>query len=115
PLSWLASRGVFSQTSLTAVPPFFQSGELKCVVQPTDPSIDRHNAIQGRAAVFGADGQTIGYSAIGFLRLVDGPYNGRISLDGVPYSQCPDEQHFVFQSSVAGQPDTETEIVIAPC
>ncbi len=114
PLSWLASRGLFSH-ALTAVPPFFQTGELKCIVQPDDVGLDRHNAIQGRAAVFGADGQTIGYSAVGFLRLVEGPYTSLISLDGATYSQCPDEQHFVFQSSVALQPDTETEIVLAPC
>lgn len=115
PLSWLASRGVFSQTSSTAVPPFSQTGELKCIVQPDDVGLDRHNAIQGRAVVFGADGQTIGYSAVGFLRLVEGPYTSLISLDGVTYSQCPDEQHFVFLSSVAGQAETETEIVLAPC
>ncbi|MEO8602718.1 MAG: hypothetical protein ABI629_09085 [bacterium] len=117
PLSWLASKGLFT-TSLTAIPPFFgSSGELKCFVQPDDgqESIDQHNTIQGRAAVFGADGQTIGYSAVGFLRLSDGPYNGIIPLDGNTYAQCPDEQHFVFLSSEAGNPLTESEIVLAPC
>lgn len=114
PLSWLASRGVFNNTSFTAVPPFSASGELKCIVQPDEEGLDRHNAIQGRAAVFGADGQTIGYSAVGFLRLVDGPLENVIPLDGVTYSQCPDEQHFVFQSSTAAAA-TESEIVIAPC
>ena len=114
PLSWLASRGVFNNTSFTAVPPFSSKGELKCIVQPDEQGLDRHNAIQGRAAVFGADGQTIGYSAVGFLRLVDGPLENLISLDGVTYSQCPDEQHFVFQSST-GTATTDSEIVIAPC
>lgn len=114
PLSWLASRGAFSAGPGTAVPPFSSSGELKCIVQPDEEGVERHNAIQGRAAVFGADGQTIGYSAVGFLRLVDGPLGNVISLDGATYSQCPDEQHFLFQSSTAA-PATESEIIIAPC
>jgi hypothetical protein len=114
PLSWLASRGVFNNTSFTAVPPFGSSGELKCIVQPDEEGVDRHNAVQGRAVVFGADGQTIGYSAVGFLRLVDGPLENVIPLDGVTYTQCPDEQHFVFLSST-GPAATESEIVIAPC
>ncbi|MFN8640327.1 MAG: hypothetical protein U0802_01180 [Candidatus Binatia bacterium] len=114
PLSWLASQGLFNTTSSTAVPPFSSSGELKCIVQPDDEGVDRHNAIQGRAAVFGADGQTIGYSAVGFLRLVNGPLENLISLDGITYSQCPDEQHFVFQSS-GGGPASQSEIIIAPC
>lgn len=113
PLSWLASRGFFS-TSTTAIPPFWQSGELKCIVQPEEQGIDRHNAIQGRAAVFGADGQTIGYSAVGFLRLVDGELEHVIPLDGATYSQCPDEQHFLFLAST-GVPASESEIIIAPC
>jgi hypothetical protein len=114
PLSWLASRGVYNNTSFTAVPPFGSSGELKCIVQPEEEGLDRHNAIQGRAAVFGADGQTIGYSAVGFQRLIEGPLENVIPLDGVTYSQCPDEQHFLFLSSTGGAA-TESEIVIAPC
>lgn len=113
PLSWLASRGLFS-SSATAVPPFHSSGELKCIVRPDEPGLERHNAIQGRAAVFGADGQTIGYSAVGFLRLVDGDLNHVIPLDGATYSQCPDEQHFLFLAST-GQAASESEIIIAPC
>lgn len=113
PLSWLASRGLFS-SSTTAVPPFHASGELKCIVRPDEPGLDRHNAIQGRAAVFGADGQTIGYSAVGFLRLVEGELEHVIPLDGATYSQCPDEQHFLFISST-GVPASESEIIIAPC
>ena len=114
PLSWLASRGLFTNQSATAVPPFGSSGELKCIVEPDQEGIDYHNAIQGRAAVFGADGQTVGYSAVGFLRLVDGPLDNIIPLDGAIYSQCPDQQHFVFVSST-GDPASESEIVIAPC
>jgi hypothetical protein len=114
PLSWLASRGLFSNMANTAVPPFGSSGELKCIVEPDQEGVDFHNAIQGRAAVFGADGQTVGYSAVGFLRLVDGPLDNTIPLDGAVYSQCPDQQHFLFVSST-GTPASESEIVIAPC
>lgn len=113
PVSWLASRGLFSQQ--TAIPPFSTTGELKCFVEPIDEAVSAHNAIQGRAAVFGADGQTIGYSATGFLRLTDGPLTNVIALDGSTYTQCPDEQHFVFLATVPGNPQTESELVIAPC
>jgi hypothetical protein len=114
PLSWLASDGVFNGQS--AVPPFNQPGELKCIVHPDEDSVAAHNAIQGRAAVFGADGQTIGYSAVGFLRLTDGPLTTQISLDGVTYTQCPDQQHFVFVATTdTSDPATESELVIAPC
>jgi len=115
PISWLASRGASIFTSFTAVPPFSSSGELKCIVQPTEESIDAHNTIQGRAAVFGADGQTIGYSAVGFLRLIDGPLTNEIDLDGVTYTPCPAEQHFAFVASDPGNPQSESELVIAPC
>lgn len=114
PFSWLASRGSFG-TSFTAVPPLSSTGELKCLVETDEEPVDRHNAIQGRAAVFGADGQTIGYSAVGFVRLVDGPQGNVIELDGSTYSQCPDEQHFVFIASETGVPATESEIALAPC
>jgi hypothetical protein len=114
PLSWLASRGVFNGQS--AVPPFSGTGELKCIVQPDEDAVAAHNTIQGRAAVFGADDQTIGYSAVGFLRLTDGPLTTEISLDGVTYTQCPDQQHFVFIATTdPDNPATESELVIAPC
>jgi hypothetical protein len=116
PISWLASRGTFN--GLTAVPPFSSSGELKCFVEPDEESVVAHNAIQGRAAVFGVDGQTVGYSAVGFLRLTDGPLTNEIDLDGVTYTQCPDEQHFIFlasDGSVPIIPTAESELVIAPC
>jgi hypothetical protein len=113
PISWLASRGVFN--GFSAVPPFGNTGELKCIVQPEQESIDFHNTIQGRAAVFGADGQTIGYSAVGFLRLTDGPLTNEIPLDGVTYTPCPDQQHFVFIASDPNIPATQSELVIAPC
>jgi len=113
PLSWLASRGVFN--GMSAVPPFSSAGELKCIVEPDQEPVASHNTIQGRAAVFGADGQTIGYSAVGFLRLTDGPLTNEISLDGVTYTQCPDEQHFVFIASDPNEPATQSELVIASC
>jgi len=113
PISWLASRGTFN--GFTAVPPFSSTGELKCIVEPDEESIAAHNTVQGRAAVFGIDGQTIGYSAVGFLRLTDGPLTNEIDLDGVTYTQCPDEQHFIFLASDPTSPPTESELVIAPC
>lgn len=113
PLSWLASQGTFN--GFTAVPPFGDTGELKCIVEPGEESVAAHNTIQGRAAVFGADGQTIGYSAVGFLRLTDGPLTNVIDLDGVTYTQCPEEQHFVFLASDPGTPQAESELVLAPC
>jgi hypothetical protein len=114
PLSWLASRGVFNGQS--AVPPFSSTGELKCIVEPEEEAVSAHNAIQGRAAVFGLDGQTIGYSAFGVLRLTDGPLTGEINLDGETYTQCPDQQHFVFIATTdPNDPATESELVIAPC
>jgi hypothetical protein len=113
PISWLASRGIFS--GATAVPPFGSNGELKCIVEPNEEEVAAHNTIQGRAAVFGADGQTIGYSAVGFLRLTDGPLTNEIDLDGVTYTQCPDEQHFVFIASDPSTPAAESELVLAPC
>jgi hypothetical protein len=115
PISWLASRGTTGMISATAVPPFDDSGELKCIVEPTDESVSSYNTIQGRAAVFGADGQTIGYSAFGFLRLIDGPLTNEIDLDGVTYTQCPAEQHFVFIASDPSTPQAESELVLAPC
>lgn len=115
PISWLASQGTASTTSFTAVPPFDGTGELKCIVQPAEESVAAHNTIQGRAAVFGADGQTIGYSAVGFLRLTDGPLTNEIDLDGVTYTQCPDEQHFAFLASDPTNLAAESELVIAPC
>lgn len=112
PLSWLASKGLVSNLSNSAIPPFFGSGELKCLVQPATEELESHNAIQGRAIVFGSDGQTIGYGAIGFRRLTPGPFEGVAELDGVTYARCPDEQHFAFLAADTG---SETEIVLAPC
>jgi hypothetical protein len=112
PISWLASKGLVSGISHSAIPPFFGSGELKCLVQPATEELESHNAIQGRAIVFDSAGQTIGYGAIGFRRLTPGTFDGVAELDGSTYARCPDEQHFAF---LAADTDSETEIVLAPC
>jgi hypothetical protein len=96
------------------VPPFFGQGELKCVVQPREPGVDAHNAIQGRAIVFAADGTTLGYGAVAFRRLADGEFENVVELDGSTYARCPDEQHFVFLASDPA-PAVGSELVLAPC
>lgn len=112
PMSWLASRGTSNVSTGSAVPPFMGLGQLECVVLPSRPEIEHHNAIQGRALIFGSDGQTIGYSAVGFERLTAGDFTGTVSLDGVTYAQCPDELHFVF---LAGNGASDGELVLVPC
>lgn len=112
PMSWLASRGTSNRLTGSAVPPFFGTGELKCVVLPSRPEVDAHNAIQGRGIIFGADGQTQSYGAVGFRRLIDGDYTNLVELDGSTYTQCPDELHFAFLASNA---TSDSELVLAPC
>jgi hypothetical protein len=112
PVSWLASKGSRNFTGRGAVPPFSGTGELKCVVLPSRPEASVHNAVQGRAIVFDDDGQTIGYSAVGFRRLSDGEFDGEVALDGSTYEQCPDELHFVF---LASEPGAQSELVLTPC
>src|SRR5262249_44732932 len=82
PMSWLATRGTSNRLTGSAVPPFSGTGEMKCVVLPSRPEIDAHNAIQGRALVFGSDGLTQSYGAVGFLRLADGDFTNVVDLDG---------------------------------
>ncbi len=112
PITWLASQGSFSSHSLSAVPAFGGTGELKCRVIPQEPGVDAHNTVQGRAIVFGADGSTVSYGAVGFQRFTDGDFSGTAELDGSTYAQCPDEMHFAF---VASEPGSESEIILAPC
>ena len=112
PLSWLASRGTSNMLTGTAVPPFFGTGELKSAVLPSRPEIEAHNAIQGRALVFGADGQTLAYGAVGFRRLSAGDFTSVLPLDGETYAQCPEELHFAFLASDEG---SDSEIVLVPC
>lgn len=112
PMSWLASRGTSNRLTGSAVPPFSGTGELKCVVLPSRPEVDAHNAIQGRAIVFGADGLTQSYGAVGFRRLADGDYNNVVELDGSTYTECPAELHFAF---VASNATSDSELILAPC
>ena len=112
PLAWFASSGIGGESSGTAAPPFFGTGELKCAVVAPHPEIQFHNTIQGRATVFGADGQTVSYGAVGFQRLSDGDFTGVLSLDGSTYAQCPASLHF---DVVADRPTTTSDVVLVPC
>ena len=112
PMAWLVSSGIGGESSGTAAPPFFGTGELKCAVVPSHPEVEFHNAIQGRATVFGADGQTVSYDAVGFQRLSDGDFTGVLSLDGTNYAQCPAILHF---DVVADGPTTTSDVVLVPC
>jgi hypothetical protein len=111
PLSWTASTGAGGNGHRVA-PPFRGEGELKCVVIPRTPDVTAHNALQGRALVSDATGQTIGYTAIAFRRLTPGDFTGVVELDGVTYEQCPDRLHFHGLASRSG---SDSEIVLVPC
>jgi hypothetical protein len=111
PLSWLASTGMGGNGSRIA-PPFSGEGELKCVVTPRAPDLNSHNALQGRALIWDAAQQTVGYNAIAFRRLTPGDFTGVVSLDGVTYEQCPDRLHF---SVLTSQPGSDSELVLVPC
>jgi hypothetical protein len=116
PISWLASRGTIGTGNLLlAVPPFFGEGSLKCFVTPDEDGIDYQNAIQGRAIMFGPNGYTESFGAIGIQRLTPGEFSTTLELDGVTYAQCPDEYHFTFIASELGNPDTESELVLSTC
>jgi hypothetical protein len=112
PLSWLASAGLNDVLTGSAVPPFFGDGEIKCVVVPPHPQVQFHNTMQGRATVFGTDGRTVSYNAVGFLRLTDGDFSNVITLNGSTYAQCPDKLHFQV---LADQPGSTSELVLVPC
>lgn len=114
PISWLASAGTVNNKTFSAAPPFFGTGELKCLVDPPLPDVEQHNTVQGRAIVFGSDGQTVGYTAVGFQRLSPGTLTGDVtlSLDGSEYAQCPDELRFAFLANNAG---SQSEMILVPC
>jgi hypothetical protein len=112
PLSWRASEGTNNVLTFTAVPPFDGVGELKCAVAPRTPNLSSHNVLQGRAIVFDPDGETVGYGAIGFQRLVPGDFPGVVDLDGGTYEQCPDRLHFQV---LARQTGSNSDLVLAPC
>jgi len=112
PLSWFASMGTNNPITSTAVPPLDGVGELKCAVMPDLPGLDSHNVLQGRALVFGS-GETIGYGAIGFQRLIPGGASNVIDLDGFVYEACPDRLHFqVFTRQVGVTP---SQMILIPC
>ncbi len=114
PLSWFASSGTNNVLTFTAVPPFYGVGELKCAVMPSTPDLFSHNILQGHALAFDQfDGETVGYGAIGFQRLVPGPFPGVVDLDGFTYDQCPDRLHFQVLSRTSGGPNSE--LVLVPC
>jgi len=114
PLSWLAGDGANNPLTFSAVPPFDGVGELKCAVEPTIPDLVAHNAIQGRAVVFDSiDGDTVGYGAVGFRRLIPGPFPGAVSLDGFTYEECPERLHFQVLTRQSGQPSSS--LVLTPC
>jgi hypothetical protein len=112
PLSWFASAGLYDPFGGSAAPPFFGVGELKCAVVPARPEADDHNAIQGRATVFGTSGRTVSYGAVGFQRLADGEFTGVFSLNGSTYSSCPSRLRFHISSE---QPGAGGELILVPC
>ncbi len=112
PMTWLAGSGASDPLTGTAVPPFFGTGEVKCAVVPSRPEVQFHNAIQGRATVFGADGQTVSYDAVGFQRLADGDFTGVLALDGSTYTQCPDKLHF---DVLTDQTTSTSDMVLVTC
>ncbi len=110
PLSWMASNGLTGNGARIA-PRFSGDGELKCV------DMTPQNALQGRAIVTDVTNtpnavQTIGYTAIGFRRLVSGPFRGSIRLDGINYEACPDRLHFNALSQSA---TSDSELILVPC
>lgn len=114
PLSWLASEGASNPVTFSAVPPFAGVGELKCAVQPRRQDVASHNVLQGRAIVFdAADGETIGYGAIGFQRLSPGDFPGVVDLDGYTYEECPERLHFQVFSRTST--NVNSELVLVPC
>jgi hypothetical protein len=112
PAAWLASTGLNDTFSGSAAPPFFGTGEMKCAVIPPQPELRYHNTIQGRATVFGTDGRTVSYGAVGFQRFTDGEFTGTLALNGTTYAQCPDKLHF---DVLTDQPTSISEVVVVPC
>ena len=112
PLTWLASEGTRNELTFTAVPPFDGVGELKCAVDPQRPEIDAHNVMQGRAITFDRfTGETVGYGADGFQRLVPGDFSGEVDLDGATYEECPERLHF----QVLASQTTNSDLVLVTC
>ena len=116
PLSWLASEGLSDTLTGAAAPPFFGTGELKCVVVAPRPELAYHNTIQGRATAFDTGGATVSYDAVAFQRLSDGDYTGVIALNGSAYAQCPDKLHFqVFADQPNAAPPALSDLILVTC
>jgi len=111
PISWFASTGRTANGTRIA-PPLNGDGELKCFVRPTATDLGSHNALQGRALLSDSNGQTIGYSAIAFRRLLPGAFTGQVSLDGFTYEPCPDRLHFNALSQTS---NSNSELILVPC
>lgn len=112
PIAWRASTGQNGNGSRLAPPLVSDLAELKCFVQPSSTSLSAHNALQGRAIVQDEAGETIGYPAVGFRRLVAGSFTGTVQLDGITYEQCPDRLHF---QGLASQSGSDSELILVPC
>lgn len=117
PLSWNAFNGVSNTLTRTRVPPldtFGSFAELKCAVDTNLPELSAQNVLQGRAIVVDrANGETVGYGAIGFQRLSPGAYNGVVDLDGFTYESCPERLHFQVLTVGSGGPSSS--LVTVPC
>lgn len=114
PIEWMVSTGMSSSAGRLA-PPFSGEGELKCVVTTQNPNPTAHNALQGRAILSDASGETIAYAAIAFRRLSPGGFTGEIPLDGFTYEQCPDRLHFHALTSVTSVTTQDSELILVPC
>lgn len=111
PLAWTLRGGASNTFNGTAAPPFYGTGELKCAVAAARPDIEAHNAVQGRAIVYGSDGRTVSLGAVGFRRLSPGPYTSTLQLNGNTYASCPNRLHFQILTNES-QPN---ELILVPC
>jgi hypothetical protein len=112
PIAWTASTGQDGNGLRIAPPLSSDEAELKCFVQPSSTALSAHNALQGRAIISDTTGQTVGYPAIGFRRLLAGSFSGSVQLDGVTYESCPDRLHF---SALTQQSGSDSELILIPC
>lgn len=111
PISWTATGGASDPFRGTAAPPFYGTGELKCAVIAAQEALPYHNAIQGRASVYSANGDTVSYGAVGFRRLSPGPYTGVVQLNGSTYAACPNRLRF----QVITDETLPNELILVPC
>lgn len=112
PVAWRATTGQNGNGTRLAPPLVSDLAELKCFVQPNSTALSSHNALQGRALVQDSGGETVGYPAVGFRRLIAGSFTGTVNLDGNTYEQCPDRLHFQGLASRSG---SDSELILVPC